>query len=288
MLMGIRCWVCENIKLLTLKEFIDHWESSRKPIMLLSPEFKISCFQKLRFNKMLTPFFKNDFFSQVFNSNYLYSGDFLLSPSNSTLANFNIYNNESLLDSFDECFENLKNIKHTYFTTNNNAYLNSLRYSMPMAYVSVLDSFRANYEEYSWDFNEEYSLGDSSQVQQDALGLLPSFTNKIKLRAPAKNAIVTYNAIQKVYKSRFDDFRSNANFKDFYNSYTTYPFITEEKTPYESLLGKNTESFFSLNFFNKYTANNYSIYSNILNSNNYLFLEIPFLLSMKSDASRYR
>jgi hypothetical protein len=90
-----------------------------------------------------------------------------------------------------------------------------------------------------------------------------SLTNKIKLRSTAKNAIVNYSAIQKVYKSRFDDFRSNTDFKGFSNSYTSYPFITEDKTPYESLLAKNSESFFNINFYNTEMNNNYSVYSSI-------------------------
>jgi len=90
-----------------------------------------------------------------------------------------------------------------------------------------------------------------------------SLTNKIKLRSPAKNAIVNYSAIQKVYKSRFDDFRSNTDFKNFSNSFAAYPFITEDKTPYESILSKNSESFFNVNFYNTEMNNNSSIYSKI-------------------------
>jgi hypothetical protein len=66
-----------------------------------------------------------------------------------------------------------------------------------------------------------------------------------------------------------------------------YPFITEEKTPYESMLAKNNESFFNINLYNTELRGAHSIYSNVWNTNNTLFLDIPFLLSMKSDASRY-
>jgi hypothetical protein len=153
-----------------------------------------------------------------------------------------------------------------------------------MNYTAVLDAYRANYDEYNWDCDYEYSLSDSlflGDVDNQNL------TNKIKLRAPAKNAIVGYNAIQKVYKSRFDDMRSNVNFKDFTNSTTSYPFLIDSKVPYESMLGKNKESFFNLNFYNKEISNNYSphIKNNVLN--NTIFIDIPFLLSMKSDAARY-
>ena len=112
-------------------------------------------------------------------------------------------------------------------------------------------------------------------------------TNKIKLRAPAKNSIVTYNAIQKVYKSRFDDFRSNTNFSGFTKSYASYPFLIEEKSNFENMLSKNKETFFNVNSYNSFMFNNYSTFFNIKNANNTLFFGVPFLLSFKSDASRY-
>jgi hypothetical protein len=81
--------------------------------------------------------------------------------------------------------------------------------------------------------------------------------------------------------------RSNVNFKDFTNSTASYPFLIEPKTPYESMLGKNKESFFNVNFYNKEIVNNYSAHLKNSALNNTLFFDIPFLLSMKSDAARY-
>jgi len=86
-----------------------------------------------------------------------------------------------------------------------------------------------------------------------------ALTNNIKLRTTAKNSIVTYNAIQKVFKSRFDDLRSNINFKDFTNSFASYPFLTENKSPYEAMLSKNKDSFFNVNYYNTEFSNNHSI-----------------------------
>jgi hypothetical protein len=112
-------------------------------------------------------------------------------------------------------------------------------------------------------------------------------TNNLKLRSTAKNSIVTYNAIQKVYKSRFDDLRSNINFDDFTNSFAKYPFITESKSPYENMLAKNSSSFFNSSHYATFFKNNYSLITELTKPNNTTFLEIPFLLSMKSDAARY-
>jgi hypothetical protein len=87
-----------------------------------------------------------------------------------------------------------------------------------------------------------------------------NLTNSMKLRTTAKNSIVTYNAIQKVYKSRFDDSRSNMDFKYVTNSFVSYPFLTESKVPYENMLGKNKESYYNTNLYNYNMKNNYSIY----------------------------
>jgi hypothetical protein len=84
----------------------------------------------------------------------------------------------------------------------------------------------------------------------------------MKLRSTAKNSIVTYNAIQKVYKSRFDDSRSNTNFNDFINSYSKYPFLVESKSPYESILGKNKESYFNVSLYSKEFKANTSTFLN--------------------------
>jgi hypothetical protein len=83
-------------------------------------------------------------------------------------------------------------------------------------------------------------------------------SNPMKLRASTRSAIVTYNAIQKVFKSRFDEGRSNARLQDLSNSYVTHPFLTEKKTPYESLLAKNKDSFFNVNSYKQYLTDNFT------------------------------
>jgi hypothetical protein len=82
----------------------------------------------------------------------------------------------------------------------------------------------------------------------------------MKLRTTAKNSIVTYNAIQKVFKSRFDDGRANMDFKYVNNSFVSYPFLTDQKSPYENILGKNKESFYNTNLYNYKMKNLQSVY----------------------------
>jgi hypothetical protein len=83
-------------------------------------------------------------------------------------------------------------------------------------------------------------------------------SNPMKLRSSASNTIVTYNAIQKVFKSRFDEGRSHARLQDFSNSYVSHPFLTEKKSPYEGMLGKNKESFFNVNNYKPSLTENFT------------------------------
>jgi hypothetical protein len=99
--------------------------------------------------------------------------------------------------------------------------------------------------------------------------------------------MVTYSAIQKVFRSRFDEGRSNTRLEDFSNSYVKHPYISDTRTNYESLLGKNKEFFLQPVFYNQTNKLNSSLLSPLYYSNNIYFMDLPFLTSMKSDPSRY-
>jgi hypothetical protein len=214
----------------------------------------------------------------------VFTNTLFMNPASTNLSNFLFYNNVGFIDNFDENYENLKNLKSLSFLNYKNVNFSITNSPLPLSYTTVLDSFRANFEESSWDIDSEYNLSNSTSLNYfNAAGV----TNEVKLRSTAKNAIVTYNAIQKVYKSRFDELRSNINFNDFTNSFIKYPFLMEKKSPYENMLFKNSNFFFNANFYNKVFKNNYSFLTNALNMNNVIFLDIPFLTSMKSDAARY-
>jgi hypothetical protein len=214
----------------------------------------------------------------------IFTEDFFVSPSNVSLLNFNVFNNESLADSSDDAYTNVKNSLFLYAQGYQSNLLTPTNFIYPTAYSNVLNAFRADFDESIWDVDQEFNLINSNSTNSSKP---MTISNNLKLRSTAKNSIVTYNAIQKVYKSRFDDSRSNANFNNFTNSFTAYPFITLEKSPYENILAKNKETFYNVNLYNKTFENNYSIFSQIKNSTNIIFADIPFLMSMKSDASRY-
>jgi hypothetical protein len=86
----------------------------------------------------------------------------------------------------------------------------------PLSYTQIIDNFRADYEDNSW-FSDNLSTSDTNY--DNNLDVKTSsdlrVSNPMKLRSSTRSAIVTYNAIQKVFKSRFDEGRSNARLQDF-------------------------------------------------------------------------
>jgi len=102
-----------------------------------------------------------------------------------------------------------------------------------------------------------------------------------------RNSIVTYNAIQKVFRARFDEGRSNAKIFDFANFYNKQPYLSAARVPYETLLGKNKESFFNVNLYKNNFQPILNTFYSLQTSLNFYFYDFPFLLALKSDASRY-
>jgi len=85
----------------------------------------------------------------------------------------------------------------------------------------------------------------------------------------------------------FDEGRTSARLVDFSNSFNNYTFISERKSNYEKFLSKNKELFLNVNLFKNIDLPNYNILSTLTNSYNFIFLNIPFLLSNRSDSAKY-
>jgi len=206
------------------------------------------------------------------------------------LKDFNLFPNELTVESLEDGYESAKYTNYLYYLNYKNI-LNGLSNNVqPISYSNVFDSFRPDYEEPYLFVDNTVSCTDSqnysSSVESDTNNNL-RLSNPFKLRSTVKNSMVTYSAIQKVFRSRFDEGRSNARLEDFSNSYVKHPYITESRVKYESLLGKNKESFLKLNFYNHTNKLNYSNLSPLFYSNNIYFMDLPFLVSMKSDPARY-
>jgi hypothetical protein len=135
--------------------------------------------------------------------------------------------------------------------------------------------------------NTEVELNESELQLNDPQSNLTRFSNPITLRSTARNSIVTYNALQKVFKARFEDGRSNTKIVNFGNLAVAQPFITTGRLPYEKLLGKNKDSYYNTTFYKNNTFKVFNDLASNTNSLNYYFFDFPFLLAGKSDPSRY-
>jgi len=219
----------------------------------------------------------------------IFSEESFSNPRLTSLKDFNAFPNELAVEALDEAYESSKYVNYLYYLNFKNLLNNSTNSIQPLSYTTVFDSFRSDYE-------DPFLYTDGSLSKDDSLNLSSSevdpnnnmkLSNPFKVRSTVKNAMVTYNAIQKVFRSRFDEGRSNARLEDFSNSFVKHPYITDSRINYESLLGKNKESFLKTNLYTQSQKLNYSYLSSIFFTNNIYFMDLPFLVSMKSDPSRY-
>jgi len=190
-------------------------------------------------------------------------------------------------DSSEDAYENTKQVSYVH----NNHYYNNLvtdsNYNNPASYAQVLNDFRANNDDTEVGIDSPRAFNgllsdDTNLVLDKDLRL----SNPLKLTSTAKNSINTYRSLQKVFRPRYDEGRTNARLQDISHSYLKYPFLSENKTKYESLLGKNRESFYNLTSYNVGLTTNYSSLHDTVNSLNIYFSDIPFFLSNNSDSSR--
>jgi hypothetical protein len=87
---------------------------------------------KFKFKNMYKPLE-----AELLNPLMVYTSDFFNNPKYSNILNFNYYNNDSLLESIDDSYENIKNYKYIYHKLNQNLVSNSLSFLPPISYSSV-------------------------------------------------------------------------------------------------------------------------------------------------------
>jgi hypothetical protein len=191
----------------------------------------------------------------------------------------------------------------TFYSRNSSVLLNlNTTFNYPHSYLSVLNIFQADtYRGFRWCYNSSDNLAESALIEGEAVSprevsntstdVLANFTgsrfsNPIALRGTAKNSIATYSALQKVFRSRLDQGRSNMRMRQFADMRITQPFMTGTRVAFEKLLGKNKESFYNTTF---YTDNTFTVFNDLASANNSLntyFFDFPFLLAAISDPSR--
>jgi hypothetical protein len=215
--------------------------------------------KKFRGGLLSKPFFRDLNTKTNLNSLPIFSEDSVPNSFLLGLKNFNNFSTENSFDTLEDSYESFKYINYIHYLNYKTLLNTSTSNLQPLSYTQIIDNFRADYEDNSW-FSD--NLSSSEVLYGNNLDVKTSadlrVSNPMKLRSSTRSAIVTYNAIQKVFKSRFDENRSHARLQDFSNSYVSHPFLTEKKTPYESLLAKNKESFFNVNSFKQTIQDNFN------------------------------
>jgi hypothetical protein len=281
--------------------------------------------RNLRFKDslMTQTYIKNTSIAGSFYANSFYTEDFVSPADLLNTAYFSVFPLINSSNTWDDSYESSKYLKYLY-NVSYKTYFNMItNFFQPHPYSIVFDMFRADYEEFSWikdDLNNNADFGDVLSLFAQTNLLLTEygnfetcrnklnfnflttfianasvfdfnqtfrFNNYINLRNTVRNSIVTYNAIQKVFRSRFDEGRSNAKMLEFSNFYLKQPYLTTSRVQYEHLLGKTRENFFKANLYKSKTLNLFNNLYDVGNSLNFYFFDFPFLLALKSDATRY-
>lgn len=86
---------------------------------------------------------------------------------------------------------------------------------------------------------------------------------------------------------RFDQGRSHVRPGNFSTSSVPYQFLSENRAKYEGLLGKNKDNYFESLFYRGALSTASCNFASIFTGNNVMYTNLPFLLSLKSDAIKY-
>jgi heme/copper-type cytochrome/quinol oxidase subunit 2 len=227
--------------------------------------------------------------------------DDLISPANlmntKDFALFPIVSNIMLTD---DTYMSQKHLS-AIFAKNSSILFNfNTLFNYPQSYLSVLNNFRADFDDFSWyvellnkdsvkNLSANTTLLSESLLNSSKLNYNNSarYSNPVTLRSTAKNSIVTYAALQKVFRSRLEDGRSNVRLNHFSDLRVNQPFLMGNKVTFEKLLGKNKESFYNTSF---YTNNSFSVLNDLASANSSLntyFFDFPFLVSTLSDSAHF-
>jgi hypothetical protein len=73
--------------------------------------------------------------------------NFIFNTKTMNLLNFSYYNNEINSETVEDSYENLKIFKFLYFLNYQSTNINAVNCFCPVSYTTVLDTFRADYDE---------------------------------------------------------------------------------------------------------------------------------------------
>jgi len=173
-------------------------------------------------------------------------------------------------------------------------HIKSLKHLRYTPSTTVLNNFRSDFDDFNFQIdNPKLKALRTSEFSPALRNLNDSdlknnrLSSHLSLRPTARNSIVTFNALQKVFRARFEEGRSHTTISNLSTLLQDQLFLTSPRIKYESLLGKTKNTFLTTLAYPTdlvfLTNNLFSLKTSL----NYNFFTFPFLLSQKSDMSRY-
>lgn len=214
---------------------------------------------------------------------------------NPTLLNADSYN-LFFLKGFNARWLNEYSVWKIWDTTNSLNGVHSLGTSLnsiaPVNLLTLL-SYYPSTDLYNYISGDNFGVNTSNHLLTYAPTQLNTTSsrlrnsNSVNIRSSAKESITSYNALRKVFKARFDEGRANLRFSNIVDLFVTAPFINMPRVPFEVLLQKNSSEFFSKITYTEKFKNTFSSYFTLDSLLDFYLTDLPFLKSLKSDASRY-
>ena len=231
--------------------------------------------------------------SNQFYTNSIQMEDYVTTPGRLTLQNFVLFPIFNDLNELEDSFLSFKGLEMLTNKLGSNFVGQSTWSLAPRSYISVFNSFRSDLIDFTWFRNTADGNVHSNELFNDlnsdgtTYGSDLRISNPVSLRASVRNSVVNYNAFQKVFKPRLDEGRAHVNSSHFADLRQRQPFLSDVKIPYNQLLGKNRDSFFSTPLFTSSAHLNFNTASSLIESLNTPMFDFPFLLARTSDTTRF-
>lgn len=215
--------------------------------------------------------------------------DFIQSSGLTPLKSFYIYPITDNFVSIDDSFSSYKNLSSFVKNVSNSLLFAHPMFNTTSSYLSVFNNFRSDFEDFNlstnWD-NDQKTLFASEESDTSNLKNL-RISSPLVVRSGVKNSVVTFNALRKVFRARFDEGRSHTSTQLFASSFMPQPFINDMSVSYNQLLTKDKNTSYQ-NVF--YVSDSLKSLSSDIQWNfnqNYNFYDLPFLLSEGSDPQKF-
>jgi hypothetical protein len=196
------------------------------------------------------------------------------------------------MSTLDDSYDAYKNLSYINNFALNQVFLFTVPTNLPIPTLNAFDTFRANWEgNFNTTLTPYSSLFTNNYLSLNVDNLNKFYPSQLlgnyNLLYTVKNISNTHDAIQKIFRTKIDESRSHVNLSEFNQSVVKNPFITSVKVDARELVGKNLYGFFDTSLFKPVnTLPTYPFYTTNIIENTYLY-DFPFLMSVKSDASRY-